>query len=208
MYYLAEDPWPILYVLGGLAVVCLIALRVTQQGKFLIGAGLALALALAFFGIERVWVTDNERIEEVVYGLARAVAAADGEKAADYLAPEAIVELGGPEPTSLFGRGVFRFIGRFMGHRLTREELRDSLKDLKFDYLRITRLETNAGAMTRLGRADFVAHAMGEVHAPTFLTFATPANGSAWSLGFREVEPGVWKITRISPVFRPAVESR
>src|SRR5690242_11379639 len=88
MYYLAEDPWPILYVLGGAAAVCLIALRITQQGKFLLWAGLALGLALAVFGVERLWVTENERIEAVVVELGRAVRSGDVDAALDQMAPE------------------------------------------------------------------------------------------------------------------------
>ena len=42
--------------------------------------------------IERVWVTDNERIEDTVYALAKAVEASDGERAADYLTPDCLLE--------------------------------------------------------------------------------------------------------------------
>ena len=37
--------------------------RVTQQGKYLVWALTALGLAVAVVVIERMWVTDNERIE-------------------------------------------------------------------------------------------------------------------------------------------------
>ncbi len=39
MAFLSEDPTYLLSGLGVVAVTCLIALRVTQQGKFLIAAG-------------------------------------------------------------------------------------------------------------------------------------------------------------------------
>ena len=74
MEILSDDPTYLAGGLGLLAGVFLIALRLTQQGKYLVWAAVSLALALVVVGVERVWVTDNERIEETVYGLGRAVA--------------------------------------------------------------------------------------------------------------------------------------
>ena len=73
MTYLSEDPT---YLAGGLLLLAgafLVALKVTQQGKYLIRAGIALGLGLVVVVVEWLWVTDNERIEQVVYDLRRAV---------------------------------------------------------------------------------------------------------------------------------------
>src|SRR4051794_38073107 len=94
MYYLAEDPTYLAGGLGLLAAAFLVALRVTQQGKYLIWAGVAGGLALAALAVEKAWVTDNERIEDTVYGLADAVRASDGDRLASYLTPDCRVELG------------------------------------------------------------------------------------------------------------------
>ena len=64
------------------------ALKVTQQGKYLVWALTALGLAVAVVVIERLWVTDNERIESVVYELRRAVLAANPEEVLAQLTPD------------------------------------------------------------------------------------------------------------------------
>src|SRR5262249_25395334 len=79
MTFLSEDPT---YLAGGvllLARAFLIAVRVTQQGKYLLRAGVALGLAVLVVVIEWFWVTDTERIEQVVDDLRRAVLRSDVE---------------------------------------------------------------------------------------------------------------------------------
>ena len=65
----------------------MVALNVTQQGKYLIRAGIAFGLAMVVFAIEWFWVTDNERIEQVVYELRRAVQNSDAEGVLAHMAP-------------------------------------------------------------------------------------------------------------------------
>ena len=81
MYYLSEDPWPLAGFLGLVGLGFLVPLWLTQQGKYLIRALVAFGLALLVIGIERVWVTDNERIEAVVSELASGVANRDADRA-------------------------------------------------------------------------------------------------------------------------------
>lgn len=193
MEYLSEDPT---YLAGGLAalgLVFLVALKITQQGKYLIRAGIALGLALLVVGIEYVWVTDNERVEDVVYGLAKAVAESDGDAAAAYLDPSCTLEVGS-ESTN---RMISIVTGQLRGDRMA-EWLKENLRDFKFDYLRITRLKAEVRPISRVATAEFLAHTMGQKLQP-FQPFATPPSGMGWSFGLKEVEPKVWKITRISP---------
>jgi hypothetical protein len=183
MEYLSEDPWPLAGALGLVALGFLVALMITQQGKHLVRAGIALGLALAVIGIERVWVTDNERIEAVVYDLARAVGASDPAPIEAHLAPD-------------FEEA---------GESVRRAVIRASLPNIKFDFIRVSKLRVNAGAQTRLGTADFTVHAGGMASVPLFGShaFATPPSGTDWSLGFREAAPGQWKVTRITPTRLP-----
>src|SRR5436305_794166 len=88
MEFLSDDPTYLAGGLGLLAGVFLIALRITQQGKYLVWAAVLLALALVVVGVERVWVTNNERIEEAVYRLARAVERGDAPAVLEMLAPD------------------------------------------------------------------------------------------------------------------------
>ena len=192
MHYLSEDPT---YLAGGLGVAAaalLVALKVTQQGKYLIYALVAAALALVVLLVERVWVTEDERIEAVVYALAEAVGRGDGEGAATYLDPKCVIELGGPS-SGLGWKVATRF-----GVKKPVDWLREDLgPDLRFDWLRVTRLEAKAGKLSGLGTAEFVVHTMGTSHLHG--SFATPPSGMGWSLGFREASPHEWKVTRISP---------
>jgi hypothetical protein len=181
MEYLSEDPWPLAGALGVVALGFLVALVVTQQGKHLIRAGMALGLALAVIGIERV--TDNERIEAVVYDLARAVGASDPGAIEAHLAPDF------EAPGEAVGRAV----------------IRASLPNIKFDFVRVSKLNAHAGAQTRLGTAEFTVHASGMASAPLLGShaFATPPAGTDWWLGFRETDPGQWKVTEIRPTRLP-----
>src|SRR4051812_48332830 len=139
MNYLSEDPWPLAGALGLVALGFLIALWITQQGKHLIRAGIASGLALVVIGIEHLWVTDNERIEAVVYDLARDVQASAPAAIEAHLAPD------------------FEAPGGAVGRAL----IRAALPNIKFDFVRVSKLSVNAGAQTRQGTADFTVHASG-----------------------------------------------
>lgn len=77
MSYLSEDPTVLAGGLLMLAAAFGVALKVTQQGKYLIGASIAAALAAVVVAVEWMWVTDTERIEDVVYDLRQAVLDSD-----------------------------------------------------------------------------------------------------------------------------------
>ena len=128
----------------------------------------------------------------MIYGLAEAVAASDGERAAGYLDPSCVVE-----PGNRAGRIAVQIATGFSGPS-PREWLRANLAGIKFDWLRVSRLEAHAGTLSGRGSAEFVVHTMGQQLEP-FRTWATPPAGMGWSLGLREASPGVWKVTRISP---------
>lgn len=186
MEFLSEDPTYLAGGLGLLAAAFLIALRVTQQGKYLIRALVALGLMALVLVVELVWVTDNERIEGVVYALGRAVAASDVPAVLDRLTPDVQFVVGDST----------------MPGEATRELVKDRVGSARFDMLRITHLRANAGGQSRRGSAQFKVIASGSFEGSyAALNFAS-AN-SSWSLGFRETGPGVWKVNRITPVSVP-----
>ncbi len=178
MTWLSENPWPLVGTFGVLIFIFLVAARFTQQGKFLVWAGVCAGLALLFWGIEQIWVTDRERIEAVVYDLADAVKESDYDRIVAHLDDD---EFGVP------------------GGAVGRAFIRGAIERYEFEFVRISNLEVEAGRLTRRGTADFTAHASyrssGALGGPNY--GATPPSGLGWSLGFRETEPDVWKVTRI-----------
>jgi hypothetical protein len=188
MTYLSEDPT---FLAGGfllLAGAFSVALRVTQQGKYLIRAGVALGLALLVVVIEWLWVTDTERIEQVVYALRRAVLNSDVGGVLTQMTPDVQFS---------YSRGDTALHGEE-----TRALIRTNLNNTSFDFIRIGNLQVNAGRQSRRGTAEFRVLAKGSRH----LSLATVTIGTAdsvWSLGFQETEPGVWKVNRITPVQIP-----
>lgn len=186
MHYLNEDPSYLLISLGVLAVAFLVALKVTQQGKYLIWAGTLLALALVVFGVERFWVTDAERVEAVVYDLARAVEASDIERIKSHFDDKVTV---GMRDRTMDGSIPMRLIFPL-------------LKRIHFDFVRVAQLTTSAGEQTRRGQAEFKVSAAGTFD-DGMSQVPLGSLGTEWSLGFSEKSPGVWKVTRITAIKAP-----
>ena len=186
MTYLSEDPTVLVGGLLLLAAAFVVALQVTQQGKYLIRALVAAGLAVAVLAIEWLWVTDAERIEQVVYDLRRAVLDSDVEGVLAHLAPNV-----------QFLKGDMALDGD-----ATRALIRANLGDTSFDFIRVSSLETSAGRQSRRGKAEFRVFAKGSLHTSQATVNIGTAN-SVWSLGFQETEPGVWKVNRITPVQIP-----
>ena len=192
MEMLSEDPTYLAGGLGLLAMMFLVALRVTQQGKFLIWAMIAGGIALLILAIEWIWVTDNERIEAVVYELRKAVQASDADGVIKHLTPDIQYE------PSRAGRYLK---GPSISGPLAVALIKSNLSVTHFDFVRITRIVAHA-AQTRRGTADFQVLASGSTERGGF-TLNFGSAGSTWSLGFRETKPNVWQVERISPVQLP-----
>lgn len=186
MTYLSEDPWLIVSGLVLLGGSFLIALRTTGQGKYLIWAGSALGLAAVLLVVEGLWVTDNERIERVVYDLRRAVASSDVEGVLVHLTPD--VEYSQGEAS--------------LSSEATRALVRNNLGRAKFDFVRVSDLRTNHGEQSRRGTAEFRVYAKGTLDT-SLATMNVGTADSSWSLGFEETAKGVWKINRITALSAP-----
>ncbi len=205
MHYLVEDPWPLGLGLAILGLAFLLAVRVTQRGKFLIWAGVALGLSALVFLVEALYVTDAERIEAVVYDIVLASSKGDAETVLSHLTSDVILEQGG----NTLGENRLQRFARLVGAELARgpvarQVIRGLLEDVTFDYLYITHLEVQANRLNRLGTAELRVHAMGSFRGPyAQLNFSTDAQGSDWSMGLEEAEPNVWLVNRITAVRLP-----
>ena len=186
MEYLSEDPTILAGGLLLLAGAFVVALRATQQGKYLVWALTAAGVALAVVAVEWLWVTDNERIENVVYGLRTAVASSDADAVLEYLTPDV-----------MYVKGDLALEGE-----ATRALIRDNLERVRFDLVRVSNLKVNAGRQSRQGSAEFSAFFKGTIDTST-ASAAFGSTNSIWSLGLRETAPGTWKVHRITPVQVP-----
>ena len=186
MYYLVEDPTYLLVGLGLMVAALLVALRVTQQGKYLLRAGVVAGLAAALFGFERYWVTDSERIEAVVLDLGRAVEASDVDRI----------------KTHLDERVSFGMSGQTVDGSIPLRVVLPLLRRTRFDFVRVSRLVANAGGQSRRGSAEFAVTATG-VFDEAGIRQPLGSVGTEWSMGFRESSPGVWKVNRITAVKLP-----
>lgn len=182
MMYLSDDPT---FLVGGLLLLAVgfaFAVRITQQGKYLLYASIAAAMALVVVVVERVWVTDVERIEQVIYDLRRAVANSDVDGVLDHLAPDV-----------LYTRGDIS-----LTPDETRAYIHENLARVRFEFVQINGLEVTVAEQSRRGKADFRILAKGTME--TSLARVPVGSASmAWSLGLRETSPGVWKVSRITP---------
>jgi hypothetical protein len=186
MVYLSEDPTLLAGLLLLMAGVFLVAMRATQQGKYLVRAVIAATLAAAVVVAEWLWVTDNERIEQVVYGLRDAVANSDVEGVLAHMTPDV-----------MYLKGEMALDGE-----ATRGLIRDNLSRARFEIVRITNLETNAAKQSRRGTATFGAFFKGTADT-SMASMNFGSTNSIWSLGLQETEPGVWRVNRITPVQVP-----
>jgi ketosteroid isomerase-like protein len=191
MYYLTDDPSYVLIALGLAAACCLFALKITQQGKFLIWAGALVALAALVFGFERYWVTDAEQVEGVVYEIARAVQASDVDRIKSHLDDEVTI-----------GKN-----DRVMDGSIPIKLALALLRQTHFEFVSVGQLTTEVRAQSRRGTAIFKVTASG-----TFNEGGSEVPmgslGTQWELTFREASPGVWKVTRIQAISVPPQVSR
>ena len=181
MTYLSEDPTYLAGALVVLAGLFVIALKTTQQGKYLLCAVASLVLALGVVVVEWMWVTDRERIEKVVYDVRTAVLNGDADEVLAHLASNVMYQRG--ETT--------------IAADATRALIRANVSNIHLEFARISELRISVGQQTRKGVAEFRVFTKGN-----WKTTSSPSEGlttmTSWSLGFQETEPGVWKITRIS----------
>lgn len=201
MTWLAEDPWPLGMTFGAVALGCLVALRVTQQGKYLIAAVIAALLALGVVVIERLWVTENERIEAVITALGHAVARSDADAALALMTPDVTLTQAGVTLGGRQARAIQRVLPGVKADQANpaRGMIRQAVADARFDFLSITRIQAHAGQLSGMGQAEFRVFASGSIdRGGTRFNFATDAGGTDWTAGMRRGDDGRWLIESIT----------
>ncbi len=113
--------------------------KATKRGRYLLGAAIALVLAIVVVIIDSLWVTDNERIEKVVYDVRAAVLKSDPDGVLTHLAPNVMYQQG---DTALMSDA-------------TRNLIRAKVSKVQLEFARISELRTSVGLHTRKGIAEF-----------------------------------------------------
>ena len=136
--------------------------------------------------VEWLWVTDTERIEQVVYDFRNAVLKSDADGVLAHMAPNV----------------QYLHSETALSEALTRDLIRTNVSRVRFDFVRVSNLQTSVAQQARRGKAEFRVFTRGTVGLTPGMTDPGTAVTS-WSLGFQETEPHVWKVNRISPVSIP-----
>ncbi len=184
-YYVAENPWYLVAILVLIAAGFLLTLRVTQDGRYLVRALVALGVAGVLIAVDALWVTEAERVESVIRELAAAVARSDGE------ATLALMD----------AHVTFSIRSNTYGEELDLASFAELLGQVQFDFVRVSRLTATAGAQTHRGQAEFKVTASGSIRQGTALR--NFMGNSEWSIGLRRLGSGAWKINRITAVELP-----
>jgi len=184
-YYVAENPWPLAGAFGLVALGFLIAMKVTADGKYLVRALIVLGLAAGVLIVEQLLVTDAERIESTVKNLIHALSRSDADGVTQ----------------ALDDHVTFSIRNDTLGNELDLEQFREKLKDLTFDGIYVSRLSTSSMQQSGRGSAEFKASAAG-TYQMNGVGYNFAGN-SEWSLGFRRLPSGEWKINRITAMSFP-----
>ncbi len=191
MSLIFENPWPLIWVCLGLAAMLVVAMRMTQQGKFLLWAAVVAALAGLLLVADAVVVTDAERVEMVVDALVDGVRKSDPDAVLALLSDSISIEdIGGQQIASGPTARLFVRLG---------------LEAVRFDILQSGSRRVEVGAISRQAKVDLRIFVAGRFAGSQLgAGFGTkPGEGSDWSIGLDEIEKGVWKIERITPISLP-----
>ena len=117
--------------------------------------------------VEWIWVTDNERIEKVVYDVRAAVLKSDADGVLAHLAPNVMYQQGETALTS----------------DATRALIRTNVSNVHLEFARISELRTSVGQQTRRGIAEFRVFTRGGLKTSSNVSEGMTTM-TAWSLGF------------------------
>lgn len=204
MHYLVENPWPLMTACGAFAAACLIALKVTQQGKYLIAAAVGVVLAGLAWTLDALVATDAERVETVVYQMAEAVRKVHPAVDPDASPGARPAADAGPVLALLTNDATLESNERSLPSLLSRALIKGELENTKFDFVTVSQVEVEVARQSRTARARFRVHAGGTTErSSTRFNFLTDGQGTDWEFGLRETEPNTWKIARITAIRLP-----
>ena len=190
--HFGENPWPMVIVLLLFAAISTVVLMMTQNGRHLIRALIAVGVAGILLLIDLSWTTDREKLASIVSEMVVAVSQNDMEGVRKHLSPKAVYYQNG------LGAGV-QFQSP-LGNTL----LKEALLQVKFDFMSVRDLNVSAGRQTKRGKADFQVFCAGTWQSPiggSAINF--PPTTSAWKLGFQKQKDGNWLVDDITPTQLP-----
>lgn len=166
--WFTETPWPPIFICGVAAFVLLLAWFTTMRGAYLLAvAGLGM-LSVAIYFVERLIVTEAERVEAAIHALASTVESNDVERILPFIAED---------------------------NQTDRDLVRRGMKMARVEStLRITdvQVEMNSGGATAVSRFRANGHVTGR---PPY-SFSRHV-ATRWRLTWKRDADGEWKVTRI-----------
>ena len=161
--WFTESAWPPIFVCIGLVGLCVAVWASTRRGTALAVAGGLLVLCPVIYFAERVIVTDAERVEAAVQGIAAAYASRDLDGTLAFVADDAT---------------------------LIQDLVRGTMDAYEVRHLRITDVSVNMSDSGQQAVSHFRANAtvssrrggFGPTHQPTRWEFTWRREGAAWKL--------------------------
>ena len=174
-HLLAENVWPLIWLLALVALILVIATFATGRGKYLTWVWALAVLALVLLAVEWLWVTDRERVEMIVDSLAQAVRMEDSAEIERFLSPEC-------RYGNMDRAGIRR--------------LADSIFDtIEIDKLTISGRKTQVFPLRKEATSEFLAVVRGRQSNVEFSPYPT-----RWILTFAQNSSGDWEVIDIQQI--------
>lgn len=171
----AEDVWTLIWVIALLALVLLIAMVATRRSRLLIGIVSLAALAVVLLVIERLWVTDRERVDAIIDDIAQSVRQGDTEGIVRHLAPQC-------HYGSLDREGIRRMV--------------DSVfHTFELEKLTISSRKTELFSRRKEATAEFLA-----VVRAKQANLESGPYPTRWTLTFTQTSTGEWQVLEIQQI--------
>ena len=137
--WFTETPWAPIIIVALAAALLLVGWYATGRGKYLIGAGVMLPIALAIYFVEQAVVSEAERVEEAVHAITTAFQQDDLDRTMEMISPQS---------------------------RRMRDDVARAMEIVNLEHMRITDLHVDMRAQGTMAVSRFRVNAT--INAPSF----------------------------------------
>jgi hypothetical protein len=174
-HYVGEDVWPLIGLLAVIALGLGIAMVGTGRGRFLIGIIALACLAVSLLVIERLWVTDKERVDGIINEMAQSALREDSAAIVRHLSPQC-------RYGNLDRSGIERLAAA-------------TFAQVALDKVSVSSRKTEVFPMRGEARVDFLAVVRGRQNNVEFSPYPT-----RWIFTFVQNQQGAWEVEEIQQI--------